>query len=357
MVFATPDQVRSRFATGMLNVPPPAPPATMGDVFAASQMVYNPIAKFISDPRTYFAHAPVPGFNPYEYLLENEQDPDGKYWIMQPNLFRDARSPIEVEMIKGEHVRYMEHREKRAGASFGLGLVSDLIAGISDPIGWFPVAGAFKKVKTVKQALAVGFGVGAASMATSEMLLHAQYPEMTFEESALNVTFGAMFFGLVSGAGKKINLRSQQMKTLRKDFEDQLSDISLMRDAERAYENSPNYNSPADLVDEYGLKNSPAPAKVEQQDLNPISSKISKAYFEHTGGKTEEWMRLSTLRQSLSNIPRDELDAVLKKMKRNDELLLLPFEDPQQKTKLDDAASLYEAGRQNHFIIFERMVD
>lgn len=89
--------------------------------------------------------------------------------------------------------------------------------------------------------------------------------------------------------------------------------------------------------------------------LDPVSiaSQVRDAYFKFTNGKPRVSMRLATLRELLSEIPRSGLDETLKEMKRNNRILLFPFEDPQEKNESDDQAALYEASRLNHIIIFE----
>jgi len=92
---------------------------------------------------------------------------------------------------------------------------------------------------------------------------------------------------------------------------------------------------------------------VVELDQASIVLRVRETYFTFTNGKPHVSMRLATLREILSDIPRPNLDEALKEMKRNNQIHLFPFEDPQQKNETDDWAALYEASRLNHIIIFE----
>ena len=84
-----------------------------------------------------------------------------------------------------------------------------------------------------------------------------------------------------------------------------------------------------------------------------IANKIRNAYFKVTGGQTQIRVKLIKIRQLLTEIPRKAIDESLHASKIEEKILLFPLENPQEISKEDESAALFDSGRINHIIIIE----
>ena len=84
-----------------------------------------------------------------------------------------------------------------------------------------------------------------------------------------------------------------------------------------------------------------------------IAHKIRNAYFKVTGGQTRIRVKLIEIRQLLTEIPRKAIDESLHESKIEEKILLFPLENPQEISKEDESAALFDSGRINHIIIIE----
>ncbi len=94
--------------------------------------------------------------------------------------------------------------------------------------------------------------------------------------------------------------------------------------------------------------------KQDTEEVENIGGRIREAYLQASGGQTHVRVRLAELRNLLPDIPREQLDDALRGLKRRDEIILYPLDDPQQITSSDRQAALNLSGRDRHIMILER---
>ncbi len=99
--------------------------------------------------------------------------------------------------------------------------------------------------------------------------------------------------------------------------------------------------------------NSVVPETIKPEKIHDFEQQIRDAYFEVTGGQTRIQVRLAEIRQLLTEISRKAIDEKLHELKKQEKILLFPLENPQEITKEDESAALFDSGRINHIIIIE----
>lgn len=92
----------------------------------------------------------------------------------------------------------------------------------------------------------------------------------------------------------------------------------------------------------------------QETEVENIEGRIREAYLKASKGQTHVRVRLAELRNLLPDIPREQLDDALRRLKRRDKIILYPLDDPQQITSSDKQAALNLSGRDRHIMILER---
>jgi len=85
-------------------------------------------------------------------------------------------------------------------------------------------------------------------------------------------------------------------------------------------------------------------------DAAMIATAIRTAYRQITGGKLNLRVRLSELHKGLPAAPKTMIDATLRQMQLNGELVLMPLDDPKGIYAEDQAASVNIAGELHHIV-------
>jgi hypothetical protein len=81
-----------------------------------------------------------------------------------------------------------------------------------------------------------------------------------------------------------------------------------------------------------------------------LEAKIREAYSKVSGGSYNVRVRLSELRQSLSDIPRADIDRTLGEMELAGQLSLMPLDDPQEIRPEDEKAAIDMGGPKRHIL-------
>ncbi len=92
-------------------------------------------------------------------------------------------------------------------------------------------------------------------------------------------------------------------------------------------------------------QNAPQSANVEQR--------IRRAFFEIAGNPPKDSVRLSSLREKLRDVPRQQLDEVLLAMKSAKEINLMNLDNPRD-IKAEESAALHDGNRHYHVMWIER---
>jgi hypothetical protein len=90
-----------------------------------------------------------------------------------------------------------------------------------------------------------------------------------------------------------------------------------------------------------------------QTPTHDIQRKIRSAFFELAGNPPRDSVRLSALRASLPDIPRQELDDALLDMKKNRQANLMPLDNPRD-IKAESGAALRLGNQYVHVLWIER---
>ena len=81
-----------------------------------------------------------------------------------------------------------------------------------------------------------------------------------------------------------------------------------------------------------------------------LEEKIRDAYSKVSGGSYNVRVRLAELRQHLDNLSRTEVDKILSKMQRAEQLVLMPLDDPQEISPEDEEAAIDMGGPRRHIL-------
>jgi hypothetical protein len=84
-----------------------------------------------------------------------------------------------------------------------------------------------------------------------------------------------------------------------------------------------------------------------------IPTRIRRAVLALGKGRSKQRVRLSALRERLSDIPRGELDASLLEMQAATQLVLYRLDNPAEVGPADDDAALLVAGNPRHLVYLE----
>ena len=95
------------------------------------------------------------------------------------------------------------------------------------------------------------------------------------------------------------------------------------------------------------------PASSEVPDPTRFRTRIEGAIRALAGGAARKRVRLSALRQSLGDIPRQELDALLLEMQQSERLVLYRHDNPVELSAADHQAALSIAGNPRHLVYLE----
>ncbi|MFZ4658992.1 MAG: hypothetical protein ACOYNY_18410 [Caldilineaceae bacterium] len=85
-------------------------------------------------------------------------------------------------------------------------------------------------------------------------------------------------------------------------------------------------------------------------DFAAMATAIRTAYRQITGGKVNLRVRLSELHKGLPLVPKTLLDATLRQMQLNGELVLMPLDDPKGVYAEDQVAAVNIAGEFHHIV-------
>ncbi|MEY1276720.1 hypothetical protein AB7080_12320 [Providencia rettgeri] len=209
-IYPTPDHYDSSFRApvnvgfipeheiGVNPQPQEEGPSVMGAAFRQYNILsglFNPAPDFETED----------DYNPYD----NPSELEG--YRMWATKFADSRSAQETAWIKQQIDDENQDRQFLAESGWQ-GTLASFAAGLLDPItlGSLFVPGG-------QGGLLAKFSYGAAtvglSTAASELILHQQQYTRTFEESAIHTTAGAIFGGMVGGAGHLISAEVKKKAT------------------------------------------------------------------------------------------------------------------------------------------------
>jgi hypothetical protein len=80
------------------------------------------------------------------------------------------------------------------------------------------------------------------------------------------------------------------------------------------------------------IRNTPEPGTAAIHNVRqPLEERIRDAYQKISRGRWNTPVRLAEIRKALVDVPRDEQDKELRRLKLEDRILLLPMEDPQDR--------------------------
>jgi hypothetical protein len=137
-----------------------------------------------------------PDFDPYEFA--RLEDADSKSAM---NGYADLQNRAQVDAYQARLDKERADRQTLA-ESGGYGFAAAMMAGVADPINLLPGGALFKSFKLGKSILKSGASVGTAGffgMSAQEAFLHSTQLERTGVESAINITAGTIFAGLLGG--------------------------------------------------------------------------------------------------------------------------------------------------------------
>ena len=137
-----------------------------------------------------------PDFDPYEFA--RLEDADSKSAM---NGYADLQNRAQVDAYQAKLDKERADRQTLA-ESGGYGFVGAMMAGVADPINLIPGGALYKSFKLGKSMLKSGASVGTAGflgMSAQEALLHSAQLERTGFESAINITAGTIFAGILGG--------------------------------------------------------------------------------------------------------------------------------------------------------------
>lgn len=103
-------------------------------------------------------------------------------------------------------------------------------------------------------------------------------------------------------------------------------------------------------------KPEPTPTPSRQDDdleEDDLEAQIRAACLEITGGQFKVRVLLADLRQHLSEVPRQSLDAALNAMELAQKLALMPLDDPQAIRPADQQAAIVVGGEPRHILYLE----
>lgn len=89
-------------------------------------------------------------------------------------------------------------------------------------------------------------------------------------------------------------------------------------------------------------------------DYEALRAHIREAYLAATGGRLNTRARLSDIRARLRNIDRVALDEALKRMQREQDASLYPFDNKTEITETDRDAAIYFGGEPRHILWIEQ---
>ncbi|MBK5958432.1 hypothetical protein CCR97_09450 [Rhodoplanes elegans] len=89
-------------------------------------------------------------------------------------------------------------------------------------------------------------------------------------------------------------------------------------------------------------------------DYEALRTRIRQAYLAATGGRINARARLSDIRARLESIDRASLDEALKRMQREQDASLYPFDNKTEITESDRAAAIYFGGEPRHILWIEQ---
>jgi hypothetical protein len=94
----------------------------------------------------------------------------------------------------------------------------------------------------------------------------------------------------------------------------------------------------------------PSPTAAQPDE---VRQKIRRAFFDIAGNPPQDSVRLSVLRATLREIPRQQIDEALLSMKRDREINLMSLDNPRD-IKAEESASLRDGKNQFHVLWIER---
>lgn len=95
------------------------------------------------------------------------------------------------------------------------------------------------------------------------------------------------------------------------------------------------------------------PARHEIPAAEDLHSKIRDAYLRLSGGQRNVRVRLRELRNLLSGVPREQLDAALLDLQNLGRLVLMHLDDPRERTVEDEHAAIEILGNKRHILYME----
>jgi hypothetical protein len=84
-----------------------------------------------------------------------------------------------------------------------------------------------------------------------------------------------------------------------------------------------------------------------------LPARVRAAYLASSGGRWGVRVRLTALRHSLRDVPRQDLDAVLLALARAERLALYPLDDPLELTDADHEAAIERLGQHFHLVYMD----
>lgn len=178
-----------------INSPDPVDKPSMSQLWGAAFSRENSIGSFLSQGEKPSAQY-VEGFDPLssENLAGYE---------MYADKFVDVFSPEQSDWLKRKIDRENENTRMLMESGW-VGIATMLTAGILDPLNLVPVGGVAKKGETLLRVGGRWALAGAAGGLVTEAALQSTQDTRTLEESALNITGGALLGGLLGAGGTSI---------------------------------------------------------------------------------------------------------------------------------------------------------
>lgn len=178
-----------------INSPDPVDKPSMSQLWGAAFSRENSIGSFLSQGEKPSAQY-VEGFDPLssENLAGYE---------MYADKFVDVFSPEQSDWLKRKIDRENENTQMLMESGW-VGIATMLTAGILDPLNLVPVGGVAKKGETLLRVGGRWALAGAAGGLVTEAALQSTQDTRTLEESALNITGGALLGGLLGAGGTSI---------------------------------------------------------------------------------------------------------------------------------------------------------
>jgi DNA primase len=94
----------------------------------------------------------------------------------------------------------------------------------------------------------------------------------------------------------------------------------------------------------------PSPTASQRDE---VRQKIRRAFFDIAGNPPQDSVRLSVLRATLREIPRQQIDEALLSMKKDHEINLMSLDNPRD-IEAEETASLHDGRSQFHVLWIER---